>query len=312
VARSIAIVPAEVTLTVGQTMRPAATVRDANRRAISGSRVTWVSPNGSVATVNRTTGEITAVAPGTTDIGVSSGEASGVVRVRVEAPVVLATLAVEQPRRLTVGDNVTLTVTARDSRGNMIPNQSVAWSSSNADVASVGGTSGIVTAAKAGTADISASASGVTTSVRVTVLAPAPPPEPKVESRPAVPDPAIDERRSTAAIEAAVQDYVQALRAHDVRRVAGLYHAESDADRKNQQTLGRLMDGSAKLSAGTADISAPRIDGNTATVDFSMPMSWRNPFGLLRNQTVTFRAALQRDGSDWRMASSRVVGNITP
>jgi len=299
---------------VGQKARPQATVRDANRKPIAEGRVSWSSPNAAVATVDRATGEITAVGPGSTDVVASSGDVRRVLRVRVEAPVVLAALSVEQPRRLTVGDNVTLTATARDSRGNTIPSQDVAWSSSDPSIATVGSSTGIVTAARAGVADISASASGVTTSVRLTVVAPAPPPaEPKVEApRPAAPDPAADERRATAAIEAAVQDYVQALRGHDARRVTTTYHAESDGDRKNQQSLVRLMESAAKLTAGAPDVTAPRIDGGNATVDFAVPLSWRNPFGLLRNQTVRFRAALERDGADWRIASARVIGTLSP
>ncbi|HUQ81753.1 MAG TPA: protein kinase [Gemmatimonadaceae bacterium] len=311
VAKSIAIVPAELTLMVGQAMRPSVTVRGRNGERLAASRIMWVSPNATVATVNNETGVVTGIAPGVTELRAFSGEARAALRVRVEAPVVLATLAVDQPRRLTVGDNITLTATARDSRGTLMPTPGVTWTSTDPNVATIGPATGIVTAASAGTTDISATASGVSTSVRLTVVAPAPPPQPKVETAPA-PDPAAEERRARAAIESAVQDYVGALRSHDAHRVAAAYRSDSDGDRKNQQALGRMLETAARLTAAEPRVESPRIDGTAATVDFTVPMSWRNPFGVVRNQTVTFRATLERDGTNWRIASARVVGTLMP
>jgi len=268
-----------------------------------------VSPNASVATVDRSTGAVTGVSVGTTDIRATSGDARGTLRVHVEAAVVLASITVDQPRRLTVGDNITLTATLRDSRGNVMTNQAVAWSSGDPGVATIGATNGVVTAAGAGATDITASAGGKTTTVRLTVVAPAPPPEaPKASA----PDPAAEERRSRAAIESAVQGYVAALRAHDARRVMSLYRVETDQDRKNQQALARLLESAAKLTVAEPRAGASRIDGANASVDFSAPMTWRNPFGRIKEQTVTFRADLQRDGDAWRIAVARVVGALTP
>jgi serine/threonine protein kinase len=316
-ARSIAIAPDELTLLVGQTVQPAVTVRGADNQTLAGRRVVWVSPNAAVATVDRATGAVTGVSVGTTEVRASSGDARGTLRVRVEAPVVLATLIVEQPRRLAVGDNITLSATPRDSRGNVMPNQSIRWSSADTDIATVGASTGVVSAIRPGTTDVTASAAGKTTTVRLSVFAPTPPTPPalpKAESAKAAPtvDPAAEAARARTAIEGAVQQYVAALRAHDTRRVRSLYRATSDQDHKNEQALLRLLEGPAKLTAADPRIGASRVDGPNASVEFSVPMSWRNPFGRIREQTIPFRAELQRDGTEWRLTSSTVAGVVTP
>jgi hypothetical protein len=290
------------------------TVRGADNRPLAGRRVVWVTPNAAVATVDRSTGAVTGVGVGTTQLQATSGDARATLRVTVEAPVVLATIAVDQPRRLTVGDNITLSATPRDSRGNVMADQSIRWSSGDPAVATVVPSTGVVTAVGPGTANLTASAGGKTTTVRLNVAAPPPPPAlPKAESAktPAV-DRAAEESRTRAAIEGAVQQYVAALRSHDAGRVRSLYRPASDQDRKNEQALGRLMESAAKLTAADPQIGASRVDGANASVEFSVPMSWRNPFGRIREQTVSFRAELQRDGTDWRMTSSQVAGIITP
>lgn len=299
---------------VGQSVQPMVTVRGADNRALAGRRVTWVSPNAAVATVDRATGAVTGVSVGTTQLQATSGDARATLRVTVEAPVVLATIAVDQPRRLTVGENITLSATVRDSRGNVMADQSIMWSSGDPSVATVVPSTGVVTAIAPGAADLSASAGGKTTTVRLNVVASAPPPlVPKAESaRTPVVDRAAEETRARAAIEDAVQQYVAALRAHDAGRVRSLYHPASDEDRKNEQALGRLMEGAAKLTAASPRIGTARIDGANASIEFSLPMSWRNPFGRIREQTVPFRVQLQRDGTDWRITSSQVAGTLTP
>ena len=302
---------------VGQTVQPVVTVRGADNQPLAGRRVVWVSPNAAVATVDRATGAVTGVSVGTTEVRASSGDARGTLRVRVEAPVVLAALIVEQPRRLAVGDNITLSASPRDSRGNVMPNQTIRWSSADTDIATIGASTGIVTALRPGNTDLTASAAGKSTTVRLSVFAPTPPTPPslpKAESTRAAPavDPAAEDARARAAIEGAVQQYVAALRAHDAQRVRSLYRATSDQDRKNEQALLRLLEGAAKLTAADPRIAVPRITGATASVEFSVPMAWRNPFGRIREQTIPFRAELERGGAEWRLTSSQVTGVVTP
>ena len=310
VVKSIVVLPSELTLMVGQTVRPDITLRGADNRPLTGRRVVWVSPNAAVATVDRATGAVTGVSVGTTEVRASSGDARATVVVHVEAPVVLASIAVDQPRRMTVGDNVTLSATVRDSRGNVMPDQVVSWTSADPGVATVGASSGVVAAIGPGAADITASTGGKATTVRVTVVAPPPPPAATPKTPP--PDPAAEERRAREAIESAVQRYVAILRAHDGRTVTSLYLPQSEQDRKNHQALMRVLDGSAKLTAGDAQLGQIRVDGANGVADFSVPMSWRNAFGRIKQETVGFRAELQRDGSAWRVVSARVSGMLSP
>jgi hypothetical protein len=301
---------------VGQTVRPAVTVRGTDNQTLPGRAVVWVSPNAAVATVNRATGAVTGVSVGTTEIRATSGDARGTLRVRVEAPVVLATIAVDQPRRLSVGENITLSATPRDSRGNVMTDESVRWSSADPAVATVVASTGVVTAVGPGTADLTASVAGKSTTVRLSVVAPVPPPPvalPKAESAKAPPvDRAAEEGRARAAIESAVGQYVAALRAHDEARVRALYRPQSDQDRKNEESLLRLTEKAAKLTAAEPRVGATRIDGSNASVDFTVPMTWRNPFGRIREQAVPFRAELQRDGAEWRITTAQLAGTLTP
>jgi hypothetical protein len=257
---------------------------------------------------------VTAVGEGTAEIRATSGGAAGTLVVRVNAPVVLASIAVDPPRRLTVGETLTMSATPRDSRGNpMTTTNGPAWSSADLAVATVNPVSGVVTATGPGVAEITASVGGKSATVPLTVVAPAPPPVVKSEPKEApAPDPAAEERRARTQMETAVQDYVTALRAHDVRRVTALYRAESAADRKNQQSLLRLLEAAAKLTTGLPQLGTNRTDGSTGSMDFAVPLTWRTPFGPMKSQTVTFRADFQRDGSDWRMATTRLVGAPFP
>lgn len=97
-----------------------------------------------------------------------------VLRQQPAAPVPVATVQVT-PATATVNINATLALAAtlRDAAGNTLTNRTVAWSSSNAAVATVNG-SGVVTALAAGSATITATSEGQTGSSAVTVPAPAP------------------------------------------------------------------------------------------------------------------------------------------
>jgi eukaryotic-like serine/threonine-protein kinase len=310
--RSVVVAPAELTLTVGETSRPSASVLGEDNRPLAGRRVVWLSPNAAVATVDSGTGAVTAVGEGTAEIRATSGGVTGTLLVRVNAPVVLTSIVVDPPRRLTVGESLTMSATPRDSRGNpMTTTNGPAWSSADPAVATVNPVTGVVTATGPGVAEITASVGGKSATVPLTVVAAAPPPA-KSEPKEVTPDPAVEERRARTQMETAVQDYVTALRGHDVRRITALYHAESEMDRKNQQSLLRLLEAAAKLTTGLPQLGTSRADGSTGSMDFAVPLTWRTPFGPMKSQTVTFRADFQRDGSEWRVATTRLVGAPFP
>jgi hypothetical protein len=70
-----------------------------------------------------------------------------------------------------------LSATVKDQQGNVMTGQTIAWSSSDAGVATVSG-SGVVTGVAAGSATITAATSGKSGTASITVTAPPPPPPP--------------------------------------------------------------------------------------------------------------------------------------
>ena len=87
-------------------------------------------------------------------------------------PTVNSVAVTPSSRSLSTGESVTLTADPRDASGTSVSGcASVAWSSSNAGVATVSST-GVVTAVASGTATISASSGGKTGSATITVTAP--------------------------------------------------------------------------------------------------------------------------------------------
>jgi len=174
--KQVIVSPALDTIAVGLTRQLGAVTKDSLGNVLTGRVVTWASANSAVATVNSGSGLVTAVAPGTVTITATSeginGTSSTVVNVVLAASVQVA------PATGTVllGQNATLTATARDKSGNILTGHAVTWTSLNTAVASVNNL-GIVTALTVGTATVRATvdtASG-TASVQVdttTVIAP--------------------------------------------------------------------------------------------------------------------------------------------
>lgn len=124
---------------------------------------TWSSTNTAVATVNATTGEVTAVAAGTTDITYTISGNSSFMTLTVSPNVSAGTITGTTP--LCIGSPVTFT--SNGTAGG-------AWSSSNTAVATVDASTGEVTGVAAGTADItytvsSGCGSPVSTFISITV-----------------------------------------------------------------------------------------------------------------------------------------------
>jgi len=124
---------------------------------------TWSSTNTSVATVNTTTGFVTALSAGTTNITytVSSGcgnPASAFKTLTVNAATNAGIVSGASP--LCIG--ATATYTSNGDAGGT-------WSSTNTSIATVNATTGFVTAVSAGTTDITYTVSGVTSFKTLTV-----------------------------------------------------------------------------------------------------------------------------------------------
>jgi len=87
VPSSISVQPGNLILEEGQARPLDATVRDGSGATMSSATVTWRSTNSAVASVN-STGRVTALSAGTTQIEASSGSATGTATLRVDAPAV--------------------------------------------------------------------------------------------------------------------------------------------------------------------------------------------------------------------------------
>ncbi len=138
--------------------------------------VTWSSSNTAVATVNATTGLVTAVAAGTTNIIATANDGSGVTGSRqltvTASNIPVTSITVTSPNN-SIPDNATEQFSEQVMPSNAT-NSSVTWSSSDTAVATVNPTTGLVTAVAAGAANIIATAndgSGVSGSKQLTVTA---------------------------------------------------------------------------------------------------------------------------------------------
>lgn len=184
---SVVVTPAQAGLTVGQTQQLSAQPNDDSGQPLAGRPVTWSTSSASVATVSAT-GTVTGVAAGTATITATSEGQSGTATVTVTnpGPGPIASISVSPSSgTLNVGQSATLTATARDAGGTIVP-ASITWSSSSSSVATVS-SGGVVTGVAAGTATITASSGTVTGTATITVqLAPVArivitPPNPEVE-----------------------------------------------------------------------------------------------------------------------------------
>ena len=172
VARVTMSVPTQ-DLQVGQSIQAVITLYDASGNVLTGRTITYTSDNPAVITVSAT-GVIKAVGVGSTKMRATSGGITTLETFRVTSPVVLTSIAVSPATStLAAGESIQAGAVAKDAQGAPVAGTSFTWTTSNAAVATVSG-SGLVSAVGAGSATISAAASGVTGSMAVTVLPPAP------------------------------------------------------------------------------------------------------------------------------------------
>jgi uncharacterized protein YjdB len=164
---SVALNPASVS--VGQTSQATAVTRDANNNVLSGRTVTWSSSNTTVATVNSATGVVTAIAAGTASIIGTSETKTGSASLTVTVAPVATVSVTLTPASVSVGQTSQATAVTRDANNNVLSGRTVTWSSSNTNVATVNGATGVVTAIAAGTASIIGTSETKTGSASLTV-----------------------------------------------------------------------------------------------------------------------------------------------
>ncbi|MDE2753093.1 MAG: Ig-like domain-containing protein [Gemmatimonadota bacterium] len=161
--------PATVELgALGASAQLTAVVRDQNGRAIPGAAVTWSSSDEAVAVVDAS-GLVTAAGAGTATVTAAAGGATGTAAVTVAQ--VPSSVSVEPGEGVlsALGETLRLSAEAYDANGHAVAGAEFRWSSSDEAVAVVDA-SGLVTAAGAGTATVTAAAGAASGSAVLTVL----------------------------------------------------------------------------------------------------------------------------------------------
>jgi uncharacterized protein YjdB len=168
VPSDLLVIPTATQLERGDTMTLNAQVIDQFGNQMSGVEVLWESSNRSIASVT-TAGLVTARAVGQAQITAISGALRAHTTVFVVAESVAnVAIRVTLPQNgLVVGNSVPATATALSARGDTITGFVTTWTSSTPTVATVS-PSGVITALSEGTATITATIAGVSSTVQVT------------------------------------------------------------------------------------------------------------------------------------------------
>jgi uncharacterized repeat protein (TIGR02543 family) len=167
-AAYVDVMPASASLQVGGTQQFSAAVRDGRGNVLGGRIVIWGTSNPSVVAIN-SSGEALAMSPGAVTITATSEGKSGTATVTVsQVPVATVTVSPASASIL-VGATQQFTATTKDAGGNVLTGRAVSWSSSNTAVATVNGSTGLVTGVAAGSVTITATSEGKSGTATVTV-----------------------------------------------------------------------------------------------------------------------------------------------
>ena len=148
---------------LGQTFQLSAQCLNGAGAVMPGLAIDWTTGNPSVATV--ASGLVTAVALGTATITAACGNKSTSILIQVTTvPVVSVVINQASPQNMQVGQQQQLTLTARDSANNVLTmqNRFINWTSDNTLIASVGASSGILSAIAQGGTGVQVAVDGVT------------------------------------------------------------------------------------------------------------------------------------------------------
>jgi uncharacterized protein YjdB len=156
---SVTVSLASPRITVGEHTSASATLRDASGNVLAGRSVAWSSSGPATASIDPS-GDIAAVAPGTVSVVATSDGRSGSATLTVTAVPVSSIVVTLGSASLYVGQRTRATALIRDSRGNVLTDRSVVWTSATPSVATVE-VDGIVTATGQGVATISATCEGI-------------------------------------------------------------------------------------------------------------------------------------------------------
>lgn len=163
---SVTVSPTSQTVRVLQTATLTATVKDSLGHVVTNRVVTWASSNALVATVSG--GVVTGVLPGTATITATSEGKSGTATVNVTLAPVGNVSVSPASQNILISQAFPLSVTVKDSAGNLLTGRTVTWGSSNTAAATVS-QQGVVTGIAQGASTITATSEGKSGSSAVTV-----------------------------------------------------------------------------------------------------------------------------------------------
>lgn len=174
---TVAITPSAANVLIGQTQQLAAELRAANGQLLNGRTVAWSSSDQNKVTVT-SAGVVTAVASGSATITATSEGKSGTATVTVPLPV--STVSVEpQSFNVSVGKTQQLVVSLRDALGSLLTQRTISYTTSDSTRARVSST-GLVSGVAVGTAQVTITSEGKSTTASVNVIASDTPSEVKV------------------------------------------------------------------------------------------------------------------------------------
>ena len=176
VISSVTVSPPSATIERGSTRRFLATAYTSYDVAISNVSISWSSSDPSVVAVT-STGWATGVSAGTATISARAGDRTGSASLTVTEPPppTIARISVSPPTSsVDVGSTQRFTATAFTSNGSVVPGVTFAWTSSNTNVATINGSSGVARGVNPDTTTIRAQTDGITGTATLTVTTPPP------------------------------------------------------------------------------------------------------------------------------------------
>jgi uncharacterized protein YjdB len=136
--KSVVITSTPPSIFINQTTTLAAVAKDSAGNILTGRVIGWLSQNTAVATVDPGSGVVTGVAAGTAPIvATSEGVTSNPIQVTVTAAPPSTVVLSPSVSQVDVGQTVTLTATVTNSQGQIIPNPTVSYSSSQTSIANI-------------------------------------------------------------------------------------------------------------------------------------------------------------------------------
>ena len=92
-------------------------------------------------------------------------------------------------------------------------------------------------------------------------------------------------------------------------RLRTIWQPRSPGDEENLKRLTQILGSSeANAKVGERIDRAPTVGPEAATMDFIVPLSWREASGGTRSSQLLFRAEFVRAAGRWEMSSCRIVG----